>query len=276
MGALIDRIAFLAPGWRDVVEILLVAAVIYRILLVFAGTRAFQMLLGFFLLVGVYVVSRILGLTLVEYLLTQLFNFGVIAALIVFQPELRSGLASLGQNRLFRAFTGMQGREVNQEIVEAVEELSRDKVGAIIAIEEEIGLGEYLETGTPLQARVSAPLLQNIFTPYSLLHDGAAVVRGDEIVAAGVILPLTQFPVTDRTLGTRHRAALGLSEETDALVIVVSEETGIVSVAHRGRLQRGVTPERLQHVLTAGALPGENGPAPPAVPASAGGSTAQT
>jgi diadenylate cyclase len=254
-----DRIAFLAPGWRDVVEILIVAVVIYRILLLFAGTRAFQMLLGFFLLVGVYVVSRILGLTLVEYLLTQLFNFGVIAALIVFQPELRSGLASLGQNRIFRVFTRMQGREVAEEIVEAVEELSRDKVGAIIAIEEEIGLGEYLETGTPLQARVSAPLLQNIFTPYSLLHDGAAVVRGDEIVAAGVILPLTQFPVTDRTLGTRHRAALGLSEETDALVIVVSEETGIVSVAHRGRLQRGVTPDRLQHILAAGALPGENG-----------------
>jgi DNA integrity scanning protein DisA with diadenylate cyclase activity len=178
VGSLIERLAFLAPGWRDVVEILLVAVVIYRILLVFAGTRAFQMLLGFFLLVGVYVVSRILGLTLVEYLLTQLFNFGVIAALIVFQPELRSGLASLGQNRLFRAFTGMQGREVNEEIVEAVEDLSRDKVGAIIAIEEEFGLGEYLETGTPLQARVSAPLLQNIFTPYSLLHDGAAVVRG--------------------------------------------------------------------------------------------------
>jgi diadenylate cyclase len=260
-----DRIAFLAPGWRDVVEILLVAVVIYRILLLFAGTRAFQMLLGFFLLVGVYVISRILGLTLVEYLLTQLFNFGVIAVLIVFQPELRSGLASLGQNRIFRAFTGMQGREVAEEIVEAVEELSRDKVGAIIAIEEEIGLGEYLETGTPLQARVSAPLLQNIFTPYSLLHDGAAVVRGNEIVAAGVILPLTQFPVTDRTLGTRHRAALGLSEETDALVVVVSEETGIVSVAHRGRLQRGVTPDRLQHILAAGALPGENGGAP-AVP----------
>ena len=256
MGALIERVAFLAPGWRDLVEILIVAAVIYRVLRVFSGTRAIQMLLGFFLLVVVYVVSRLLGLELIVDLLRNLFSFGVIAALIVFQPELRSALASLGQNRLFRAFTGMQGREVAGEIVEAVEDLSRDKVGAIIAIEEDIGLGEYLETGTPLQARVSAPLLQNIFTPYSLLHDGAAVVRGDEIVAAGVILPLTQFPVTDRTLGTRHRAALGLSEETDALVIVVSEETGIVSVAHRGRLQRGVTPAHLTRILEAGELPG--------------------
>ena len=259
MQPLIERVAFLAPGWRDVVEVLLVAWVIYRILLVFAGTRAIQMLLGFFLLVLAYVVSRVLGLALIEHLLTALFQFGVIAALIVFQPELRSALASLGQNRVFRAFTGMQGKEVAGEIVEAVEDLSRDKVGAIIAIEEEVGLGEYLETGTPLQARVSAPLLQNIFTPYSLLHDGAAVVRGDEIIAAGVILPLTQFPVSDRTLGTRHRAALGLSEETDALVIVVSEETGIVSVAHRGRLKRAVTSADLERILAAGELPGGNG-----------------
>jgi diadenylate cyclase len=272
MGSLMERIAFLAPGWRDLVEIAVVAVVIYRILLVFKGTRAIQMLLGFMLLVVVYGISRVLGLTLLEYLLTTLFQFGVIAALIVFQPELRSALASLGQNRLFRVFTGMQGREVAEEISEAVDELSRDKVGAIIAIEEEIGLGEYLETGTPLEARVSAPLLQNIFTPYSLLHDGAAVVRGDEIVAAGVILPLTQFPVTDRTLGTRHRAALGLSEETDALVIVVSEETGIVSVAHRGRLQRGVTSPELARILTAGELPAgapsPSAPAPALVPRS--------
>lgn len=259
MQSLIDRIAFLAPGWRDVVEIAIVAVVIYRILLVFVGTRAIRMLLGFFSLVAIYVVARILGLTLIEYLLTTLFQFGVIAALIVFQPELRSALASLGQNRLFRAFSGMQAGEFVEEVVEAVEDLSRGKVGAIIAIEQEIGLGEYLETGTPLQARVSAPLLQNIFTPYSLLHDGAAVIRGDEIIAAGVILPLTQFPVTDRTLGTRHRAALGLSEETDALVIVVSEETGIVSVAHRGQLRRGISPGDLPHIIKAGELPGGNG-----------------
>ena len=272
MQSLIERVAFLTPGWRDVVEIAIVAVVIYRILLVFVGTRAIRMLLGFFSLVGIYVISRILGLTLIEYLLTTLFQFGVIAVLIVFQPELRSALASLGQNRIFRAFSRMQASEVVEEIVEAVEDLSRGKVGAIVAIEQEIGLGEYLETGTPLQARVSAPLLQNIFTPYSLLHDGATVLRGDEIIAAGVILPLTQFPVTDRTLGTRHRAALGLSEETDALVIVVSEETGIVSVAHRGRLQCGVTPSDLPEIIKAGELPGESTAGAPPVPARSGGS----
>ncbi|HEX2205922.1 MAG TPA: diadenylate cyclase CdaA [Longimicrobium sp.] len=257
MSDFFTQVGFLGPNWKDLLEILIVAYVFYRVLLVLAGTRAIQMLLGLFLVVGVYAAARLFNLDLLEYLLATLFQFGVIAALVVFQPELRSALAQLGQNRLFRFFTRLEEREVAGEIVEAVEELSRDKTGAIIAVEQEIGLGEYVETGTPLQARVSAPLLQNIFTPYSLLHDGAAVVRGDEIVAAGVILPLTQFPVADRTLGTRHRAALGLSEETDALVIVVSEETGTISVAHRGRLQRGLTPDALQKVLAAGELPAD-------------------
>jgi hypothetical protein len=155
----------------------------------------------------------------------DLFEFGAIAALVVFQPELRSALAHLGQNRMAALLQPAGGDEVAEEIAQAAEELARAKVGAIIAIEREVGLGEYAETGTPLQARVSAALLNTIFTPYSPLHDGAVIIRGDMIVAAGAILPLTQFPVTDKSLGTRHRAALGLSEETDALVIVVSEET---------------------------------------------------
>ena len=255
MSEFFERVGFLGPDWKDLLEILIVAYVIYRILLVLAGTRAIQMMLGVFLVAAVYGGARILNLDLLEYLLATLFQFGAIAALVVFQPELRSALAQLGQNRLFRVFTRMEERQVLEEIVEAAEELSRERTGAIIAIEQEVGLGEYLETGTPLRARVSAPLLQNIFTPYSALHDGAAVIRGDEIVAAGVILPLTQFPVADRALGTRHRAALGLSDETDALVLVVSEETGNVSVAHRGRLQRGVTPDELTRILAAGALP---------------------
>ena len=264
-----ERVGFLAPGWKDLVEIGIVAYVIYRILLVLAGTRAIQMMLGVFLVVGVYGIARILNLDLLETLLQTLFQFGAIAALVVFQPELRSALAQLGQNRLFRVFTRMEERQVAEEIVEAAEELSRERTGAIIAIEQEVGLGEYLETGTPLQARVSAPLLQNIFTPYSVLHDGAAVIRGDEIVAAGVILPLTQFPVADRSLGTRHRAALGLSDETDALVVVVSEETGNLSVAHRGRLQRGLTLDELRRILAAGGLPPDTSP-PTVLPARAG------
>ncbi len=249
MNAWTGRFGFLTPGWTDVLEIAIVAALCYRILVVLAGTRAIQMLLGLSSLVAVYGVARLVQLQLIEYLLETFFRFGVIAALIVFQPELRSALAHLGQNRLFRGFSRLEGNQVAEEIAEACEELSRNKTGAIIAVERGVGLGEYVETGTPLHARVSSALLQNIFTPYSLLHDGAAIISGDEIVAAGSILPLTQSPVSDRTLGTRHRAALGLSEETDALVVVVSEETGVISLAHRGRLERGFTPDRLRDLL---------------------------
>ena len=244
-----SRFGFLTPGWTDLIEIAIVAVLLYRILVLLAGTRAIQMLLGLSSLVALYGLARLVHLQLIEYLLETFFRFGVIAALIVFQPELRSALAHLGQNRLFRGFSRLEGNQVAEEIAEACEDLSRNKTGAIIAVERGVGLGEYVETGTPLRARVSSALLQNIFTPYSLLHDGAAIIRGDEIVAAGSILPLTQSPVSDRTLGTRHRAALGLSEETDALVVVVSEETGLISLAHRGRLERGFTPDQLRDLL---------------------------
>jgi diadenylate cyclase len=247
-----EQLGFLAPDWKDFLEILVVGALFYRILLVLAGTRAIQMLIGLVLLVGTYFLARVLNLDLLRYLLENLFEFGAIAALVVFQPELRSALAHLGRNRFVRLFNRLEDSAVAEEIADAVEELARAKVGAIIAMEREVGLDEYTETGTPMQARVSAALLSTIFTPYSPLHDGAVVVRGDTIVAAGAILPLTQFPVTDKTLGTRHRAALGLSEESDALVIVVSEETSTVSLAVRGQLERGVGRERLLEALSPG------------------------
>jgi diadenylate cyclase len=248
----LEQIGFLAPSWQDLIEILIVAAVFYRILVLLAGTRAIQMLLGLLLLVGIYFLARILNLDLVRSLLETLFEFGAIAALVVFQPELRSALAHLGENRVWRRFfSRLEESAVAEEIADAAEELARAKVGAIIAIEREVGLGEYVETGTRLQARVSASLLNTIFTPYSPLHDGAVVIRGDTIIAAGAILPLTQFPVSDKSMGTRHRAALGLSEETDALVIVVSEETSQISLAVRGRLDRGIDRERLVAALAA-------------------------
>ena len=249
MNEWLQRVSFLAPDWKDAIDIVIVAAIIYRILRMMWGTRAIQMLLGFFSLAAIFVVASVLDLRLIEYLLRTVFQYGIIAALVVFQPELRSALTQLGQNRLFRVFTRLERNEVAEEIAEAAEELSRNRTGAIIAIEREVGLGEYAETGTSLQARVSSPLLQNIFTPYSILHDGAAIIRGDEIIAAGAILPLTQAAVADRSLGTRHRAALGLSDETDALIVVVSEETGVISVAHRGRLRRGVNADELQGLL---------------------------
>lgn len=250
MSELFGRFGFLTPGWKDLVEIALVAAVFYRILLLLVGTRAIQMLLGLLLLVAVYFAARLLDFRLLQYLLANLFQFGAIAALVVFQPELRSALAHLGQNRITRLFNRLEETQVAEEIALAAEELSRGKVGAIIAIEQEVKLGEYMETGTPLNARVSAALLQTLFTPYSPLHDGAVVVRGDQVIAAAVILPLTQFPVADRSLGTRHRAALGLSEETDALVVVVSEETSQISLAFGGTLERGLDAESLTRLLS--------------------------
>lgn len=249
---MLEQIGFLAPDWKDLIEILIVAAVFYRILLLLAGTRAIQMLLGLLLLVGIYVLSRILVLDLLRSLLEYLFEFGAIAALVVFQPELRSALAHLGQNRLWRRFfSRLEGTAVAEEIAQAAEDLARAKIGAIIAIEREVGLEEYAQTGTRLQARVSAALLNTIFTPYSPIHDGAVIIRGDTIVAAGAILPLTQFPVADKTMGTRHRAALGLSEESDALVVVVSEETSQISLAFRGRMERGLDREGLAAALAA-------------------------
>jgi len=249
-----EQLQYMRPGWSDLLEILVVAYLLYRILLVLQRTRARQILLGLVLLVVGYGLARLLGLLLIKTLMDKLFQYGAIAALVVFQPELRAALARLGQSRMMRVFQRLEGSKVADEIVEAVERLARSRVGAIIAVEQDVGLEEYAETGSPVHARVSAEMIATIFTPYSPLHDGAILISGDVIRTAGAILPLTQSSVPDRSLGTRHRAALGLSEETDAVVIVVSEETARVSVAVGGRLERDVEPERLRQILS-GALP---------------------
>ena len=245
----ITRYNFLLPGFWDLLQILIVAVGIYYVLRLLARTRAMQMLFGVLLLAAIFFASTFLGLTLIETILQAAFQYGIIAALIVFQPELRSALARLGQNRMLRFFNKMEEGAVVEELVEGVERLARAKIGAIIAIQREVGLDEYADTGTRIQARVSADIIVSIFAPYGPLHDGAVLVSGDTLIAAGVILPLTQFPVADKSLGTRHRAAIGLSEETDALVVVVSEETSQVSMAQRGRLERNVSPERLRAAL---------------------------
>lgn len=252
----LDDLALLRPGWLDLFEILLVAVILYRVFLLVQRTRAMQILLGLFVLGGIYLASRLFGLDLIRYLLETVFQYGVILALVVFQPELRSALARIGQSRMVRIFTTLQESEVADEIAEAVERLSRSKIGAIIAVEQEVGLDEYADTGSPVDARVSADMITTIFTPYSPLHDGAVLVRGDQIRCAGAILPLTQYSLTDKSLGTRHRAALGLSEETDAIVVVVSEESARVSVARGGRMERDVGPERLREILTGAARKG--------------------
>jgi diadenylate cyclase len=249
-----ERFLFLLPNWLDLLQILLVAAGLYYVLKVLARTRAMQMLAGLLVLVLVYFLARMLGLEYIRYILAGLFQYGVIAALIVFHPELRAALSRLGRARMLRVFNRLEEGEVADELGEAVVRLSRSKIGAILAVQREVGLEEYAETGTRLHARVAADLLISLFSPYSPLHDGAVLVEGDTIIAAGVILPLTQFPVADKSLGTRHRAALGLSEETDALVIVVSEETSQISLANRGRLERNIDLDRLRVALTTGVV----------------------
>jgi diadenylate cyclase len=264
-----EQLQFLRPGGTDLIEILIVAYLLYRVLLVIQRTRAMQIMLGVVLLAFTYGLARLLDLILVRTLLETAFQYGAIAALVVFQPELRAALARLGQNRMVRAFQRLEGSKVADEIVDATERLARARHGAIIAIEQEVGLGEYAETGSRVDAPVSAEMLVTIFTPYGPLHDGAVLISGDKIRSAGAILPLTQSPVIDRSLGTRHRAALGLSEETDAIVIVVSEETSQVAVAHQGTLERAVTPERLRAVVSGkGAAPEAAAPAPQPAPAS--------
>jgi diadenylate cyclase len=245
----LGQLPFPAPGWRDLLEILIVAYVLYALLRFLVGTRALQIVFGLLVLAVIYLAAFLLKLSMITYLLGVVFTYGVFAVLVVFQPELRQALARLGQSRVFRVFGGGPGPGVAEQIAEAVERLSRSATGAIIVVEREVRLDEYLDTGSPMRATVSADLLATIFSPYSPLHDGAVLVRGDEIVGAGCILPLTQNPVSDRSLGTRHRAALGLSEETDALVFVVSEETANVSLASRGTLMRGLTAEQVSAAL---------------------------
>jgi diadenylate cyclase len=244
------QLRLLHPGWRDLLEILLVAYALYRVLLLFHGTRTLQIITGLVMLLAIYSASWVLKLEMITYVLGFVFQYGAIALLVVFAPELRAALAHLGKARFARLFRQMEQREVAEEIMEAVERLSRSGIGAIVAIERDVPLDPWLESGSPMEAKVSADLLTTIFTPYSPLHDGAVIVRGDTIIAAGCILPLSQSVLADRSLGTRHRAALGLSDESDAIVVVVSEETTTVSVAERGRLWRDLSTAELRELLS--------------------------
>ena len=242
--------------WKDALQILLIAAGIYYLLRLLARTGAIQILIGVLAFVALYFVAQLFDLRIILYVLQNFFQYAAIAALIIFQPELRSGLARIGRTRSLGFLSNLQQRELADEIVEAVERLSRSKIGAILVLQRQSKLEDYAETGTQIQARVESDLLVTLFAPYGPLHDGAVLIAGDTIIAAAVILPLTQFPVSDKSLGTRHRAALGLSEETDATVIVVSEETSIVSVVQRGKIERGVDSGRLRDLLAGPARAG--------------------
>jgi len=244
-----EQLRLLHPGWRDALEVVIVSVALYRVLLLLQRTRAMQALVGIVVLALSFGIAYALGLGMIAYLLRLLFQYGAIALLVVFAPELRGALARIGQSPMSRLFSHMAAGEVGAEVADAVERLSHAGRGAIIAVEREVSLDEYAATGSAVQAKVSADLIETIFTPHAPLHDGAVIIRGDTIVAAGCILPLSQKAFGDRALGTRHRAALGLSEETDALVIAVSEETTTISVAGNSRLWSSVSSLQLREMI---------------------------
>ena len=224
----------------DTVDVLIVSLLLYRLFSLMRGTRAVHMFFGLIALFILSVVAQWLNLIAVNWLISSLRTVWVIAFVIIFQPELRRALALLGQNRMVSRFVHVRESGVIPEIVKSVQDLSEKRTGALIVLEKDMGLKNYAETGTPVDARVTTELIGTIFTPPGPLHDGAVIIQNDRVTAAGCILPLSQDERLAGALGTRHRAALGLSEETDALVIVVSEETGAIAYADGGKLYRKV------------------------------------
>ncbi len=247
---------------RDAVDILVVAVVLYRAFVMFKETRAVQMLLGLGGLMAVSFVSRRFELYSTSWLLENFWSFWVLALIVIFQPELRRALAQLGQSRLFPGM-GLGVREQQshllQDVIKAADALAAKRIGALLVLERSTGLRNYAELGVPLDALVSADLLVSLFLPYSPLHDGAVFIRGNRVAAAGCFLPLSRNPQLARTMGTRHRAALGLAEETDAVVLVVSEETGRISLAVGGHMEtaldRDMLKRRLVDLFSLGAEP---------------------
>lgn len=240
----------LLNNWKAIVEITILWIVFYQIMLFFKGTRAIQVLRGLIVLVFAFFIFQILRLETLDWLMTHFFAISVIGILVIFQPEIRQGLAKLGQQKIFKgALYEEELKEIIAQIVCAVDILSRKKTGALIAIEKEDSLKEYIESGVKIDSRISAELIQTIFTPNSLLHDGGLIIQNTRIIAAGCLFPLTEKPNLDRILGTRHRAAIGLTEQTDAIMVVVSEETGDISLCHSGSLLRDLDLEQLSEKL---------------------------
>lgn len=238
--------------WKAIVEIAILWFVMYRIMLFFQGTRAIQVLRGIIVLVFAFFIAQILRLETLDWLLTHLFGISVIAIMIIFQPEIRQGLARLGQQNIFKTSLGEEEvDEILKEIVEAADVLSKSRIGALIALEKEDSLKDYIESGVKIDSKVTAEMLQTIFTPNSLLHDGGVVIQQGRIIAAGCLFPLTEKPDLNRLFGTRHRAAIGLVEQTDAIAVTVSEETGDISLCYRGKLLRDLTLDELLKNLKA-------------------------
>ena len=241
-------------GIVDILDIIIMALILYELLILLRRTRSSALLKGVFLLLVIVALSSLLGLTSLNWLLTSILNNGAVVLIVLFQPEIRKGLEKMGRSTLLtkgneRPADMEQQERIVAEVTQTMLDLSHRRVGALICFEGRTGLQDVIDTGTRVDGEISAPLLENIFEPNTPLHDGAVVIRGERVEAAACILPLTEARGVSRELGTRHRAGIGLSEISDATVLIVSEETGTMSMARGGMLQRPLSEAELRNIL---------------------------
>ncbi len=254
-----ERLQALQFGWRDAIDILLVAFILYNILVLIRGTRAMQMAIGLLFIASTYFVASAFDLLALQSLAQQILFYLPFAIIVLFQHEIRRALASFGQNPLISFISPPARSSHLSEIVEASVQMARRKIGALIVLERTQSLRAFVETGKTLDAIVSSELLQNIFLPNTPLHDGAVIIQGDRLAAAGTFLPLSSNANLSKEYGTRHRAAIGMSEETDACVIVISEENGSIAVALEGVLHVNMDAAGLERFLVSQTFSGGRG-----------------
>ena len=239
-------------GVLDIIDIVVVAYFLYRVYLMLKNTRAATLVKGLLVLVGFMIICRTLNLHVISWLLEKSMTVIMVALPVVFQPELRRALEQIGRGKLFRKGSELDEQELDamlDDVASATKAMSASKVGALMVFERATGLVERIETGVPIDGVVSSGLIQNIFVKDTPLHDGAVIIRGNRIVAASCLLPLTENRNLSQELGTRHRAAIGMSEQSDAMVLVVSEETGAISIARNGELMRYLTVDDVKDIL---------------------------
>lgn len=236
--------------FNDTLDIALVYYLFYRVLLIIKGTRAFQMLIGIGLIVLVLIASQMFEFYTLDWLIHSFWSQIVLAVVILFQPEIRRTLARVGERPLFRSLSSVESSKFIEETVKAAVSMANKRIGSLIVLERDTDLSTIVEMGTELDAKVSKEILVSIFLPYSPIHDGATIIRNGRIVAAGCFLPLTLSSNLSKALGTRHRAAVGLTEESDAVVVVVSEETGEISVVINGAIEHNADAPALRKTLS--------------------------
>ncbi|MFC0523802.1 diadenylate cyclase CdaA [Pontibacillus salicampi] len=236
---------------RIIIDVALVWFVLYKLIMLIRGTKAIQLLKGIFVVLGIWLVSYFLQLKTLMWLMSQAITWGFLGVIILFQPELRRALEQLGRGSFFARNSSAEDDSIKtvEAIIKSCNYMAKRRIGALITIERETGMGDYVETGIPIEGHLTSELLTNVFIPNTPLHDGAVIITENQITAAACYLPLSESPFISKELGTRHRAALGISEVTDALTIVVSEETGAISCTKNGELHRELDHEALRDIL---------------------------